>query len=548
MSSLPKSSLPQRFEERTIAFPGGDLILIDDTYSANPASLRAGLSVLALKRPQGGGRRIAILSELKELGAQSAETHTAVAPAVTAAGIDILFTSGPEMLNVWNALPRNFPGLHSEDPNTIVTSLAKTLKAGDIVYVKGTHYDEVILEFLMDSIASLGKSSHSATSDERSLPPASRLMPRTCYEGPNEPLQIRTKNENRLEILFLGDTAFGENYQAALQRTGAGNILKDKGYDYPLAKMRDTLLAADLVIANLETPLTNLPSSPFSGQKSYIHWGDIDTAPCHLLAHNISAVSLANNHSFDYGAKGFDQTLDVLSRHNIIAFGAGRDLKAAGRPLVATATQNGKAFTLAVISAFEFAEKNQARYGCYAQASQGGLLPLVPAAIKSAISETKDCFPDAFIVVFPHWGSNYKWQTRPQTELAQQLIAAGADLVLGHGPHMIQEIEKVAGRWVVFSIGNFMFNSPGRYAQKQALPFSLLARINVEWRDKSITKSLRLFPIMTDNKQTGYQTRYVDPNQFAEILDAIGQRSSGTFQNVVQSGSEGDRLFFELQL
>src|SRR5262249_22983896 len=111
--------------------------------------------------------------------------------------------------------------------------------------------------------------------------------------------------EDTCEIVLLGDTSFGENYQQLYAKKNPNNnILQSKGYDYCLNNFRNFLTTANLVIANLETPLTSLTQSPYAGKKSYIHFSDVDKAPESLLKHNISVVTLANNHSFDYGAEG----------------------------------------------------------------------------------------------------------------------------------------------------------------------------------------------------------------------------------------------------
>ena len=542
IGSLQRFNLPQRLEERTIELGDGQLLLIDDTYSANPASLRAGLQMLRLRQPRSGGRKIAILGELKDLGLNPEHIHSGLASAVDAAGFELLFTFGAGMITLRDALARTIPGLHSDDPNALARALAETLHANDIVYVKGTHHDEDVLEFLMASIASPrvdGKSGPTYVSPHD---------PTTTYAGPTEPVVIAPKNENQLEILLLGDTAFGENYQAALQESKGRNILVDKGYDYPLAKMRGALVAADLVIANLETPLTDLRSSPFSGVKSYVHWGDVAKTPMHLLKHNISAVALANNHTFDYGKDGFDQTLRVLSDSGVRHFGAGRNREAAARPFIATAWQGARQFTLAVISAYEHSASVEASYGCYAGVSRGGLCPLDAETIKKSIDQTRERYPAAFIVVFPHWGPNYEWRTKRQGRLAEDIMAAGADLIVGHGAHTLQEIERHPRGWVVYSIGNFMFNSPGRYAQKGALPFSLVGKLVISRGEAELAKSLRLFPILTDNKQSGYQTAFADPDQFAKVVESLEEHCPAMFRHGSRIGREDDRPFIELPL
>ena len=99
-------------------------------------------------------------------------------------------------------------------------------------------------------------------------------------------------------MLFVGDTCFGESYQESREARGAENVLKARGYDAPLEGMMATLRTADFVVANLETPVTDLADSPFSGRKRYIHRADVVETPRALTRGHVAAVSLANNHSF----------------------------------------------------------------------------------------------------------------------------------------------------------------------------------------------------------------------------------------------------------
>jgi len=101
------------------------------------------------------------------------------------------------------------------------------------------------------------------------------------------------------DILLLGDTSFGENYQFDVAGHGGLNLLKINGYDYCTLKVTPLLANAKTIIANLETPLTNSLKSPYKGIKKYLHWGDMQKTPASLLKIGIKTVSLANNHAAD---------------------------------------------------------------------------------------------------------------------------------------------------------------------------------------------------------------------------------------------------------
>jgi hypothetical protein len=380
---------------------------------------------------------------------------------------------------------------------------------------------------------------------ETSLGQADRS--RATYPGP-APLQIPgPEAEARpARILFLGDTAFGENYQIELKAMGGRNVLEDYGYDYSLANFRDTLLAADLVVANLETPITDIPRSPFAGKKRFIHWGDIVRTPACLARHNITTVSLANNHTFDYGAAGFDQTLEVLAAAGFNMFGAGVNLDASARPLLIDAGRE----KFAVFGAFERRPDYERRYGVYAEKDSGGLCPLDQKPLAAEIAAVKRSEPDTFVIIFPHWGENYRLRTEGQARGAAALADAGADLILGHGAHCVQEIERIGKTWVVYSLGNFVFNSPGRYKRFNAPPVGLVAELIVGGTDSGARLILRLFPILTSNEQTRFQSRFVSESQFRSSLELL-KRISRNPDDLVGSSridSENGRFCIEFAL
>jgi len=331
--------------------------------------------------------------------------------------------------------------------------------------------------------------------------------------------QINKCNLNKaLEVIFVGDTSFGENYQSRLKSKGGINILEKYGYDYSLQKMRPFLFDTDLVIANLETPITDLDISPFSSSKSYVHWADVEKTPKALLNHNIKVVSLANNHTFDFGRKGFNQTLEVLDKKGIIYFGAGQSALEAEQPFIFEVNLGIAKFRCAIIATFQKFSAYRRKYQTYANENLGGVNPLLIKNIRKVIKKIKNSDPNMLVIVLPHWGSNYKWKNQKQTNLAKNLIDAGADYIIGHGAHMLQEIEKIKGKWVAYSLGNFMFNSKGRYSKLKAPPYSLIAKLYIKYNKKKLFSTIRFYPIVSDNLITHYQPRFVTEKEFSEVL------------------------------
>lgn len=323
--------------------------------------------------------------------------------------------------------------------------------------------------------------------------------------------------DGQLSLIFAGDTSFGENYQEEIERRGGENILKTKGYHYSLKNFALFLRQTDIVIANLETPATNLPSSPLAGIKSYIHRSDLSKTPKFLKEHNISVVSLANNHTLDYGTIGLAQFLNALKKNDIQWFGAGLDETSAVQPLRLDYRLAGQFVRLVTASGFEYRAKYDELYQFYADGEKGGTNAWTVDRASKQMRAIRHKNPKSFVVAYPHFGKNYAWKTKKQTRLAHALIEAGANLVIGHGAHVLQEIEQYRGRWIIYNLGNFVFNSPGRYQKKKMDPFSLVAKLIVTGNNDGVIFSLRLYPIFSDNLITKFQPYFVTDDQFRRV-------------------------------
>lgn len=547
--------LGRRNEQLSIEIPGGQITLIDDTFSANPASIKAGLGVIGLTKPSPGGRRIAVIGEIKELGETSPQLHTDLAPHVLNAGIDVLFTVGRDLEGIWTALPEKMPGRHSEDPELIARAVVKEVRAGDIVWVKGSRRSAANLEKILSAIKGAGKKvPQTRVAMDGEPPPQHPHVDNEKKVTANPVVNGAQQDASAIEVLFVGDTAFGENYQEQYAQYGESNILEERGYDAPLAKVRNILMAADLVIANLETPLTDLRDTPLAGKKTWIHRGDTRLTPRHLSANNIKVVGLANNHMLDYGQDGFLDTIASLDKAGIPFFGGGKTRSEAGQPFIWQKQIVGQTFTLAAIAMFVGPAPEKDVDGVYATETRPGLNPVSIKQLGKEIQRIREHFRNAYIVLFPHWGANYKWRTERQARLAEKMLAQGADLILGHGAHMMQEIGRSQQRWIVFGLGNFMFNSKGRYGKLGAPPFSSVAKLRIEILSGTLRKSLRLYPIVTDNRRTDYQTRFVAEDEFHEVVALLRTRSMGIqdFSGDIRCGSEKSsdtvRYFLEMPL
>ncbi len=116
----------------------GELLLIDESYNANPASVRAALALLANAKSGSGGRRIAVLGDMLELGEQGPSLHAELLEAMDAARVDVLYAAGPLMANLWARVPAHRRGAYAETSNGIRDALLAGLRPGDVVMVKGS--------------------------------------------------------------------------------------------------------------------------------------------------------------------------------------------------------------------------------------------------------------------------------------------------------------------------------------------------------------------------------------------------------------------------
>ncbi len=355
---------------------------------------------------------------------------------------------------------------------------------------------------------------------------------------------------DRVSILFAGDTHFGESYFTDPVRPSP---VAEHGYDYPLEGIAPLARTADFVVLNLETPLTNERNSPLRSVKRWVHWGDPEPSAEALARLGVRAVSLANNHASDALEAGLASTRTVLGKHDIHAFGAGATLAEAAQPFRADLRIGKRLLRLVVIGAHEENSADR-KNGTYAAMDRPGVNPLEGDALVAQIRALKKRGPNLFVVVFPHWGRNYAWRSPAQAKLGHRFIDAGADLVLGHGAHLFQEIEPYRGRIIAYSLGNFVFQSPGRYKAKNMHSSSQVARLEFSERSGKLVASLVVYLIASDNRKTRYQPRLLRGRAFEsawqELLDqdSVPAPARDELRRMAQQGRDavGDHVRIEL--
>ncbi|MDF2375767.1 MAG: CapA family protein [Verrucomicrobiales bacterium] len=347
-------------------------------------------------------------------------------------------------------------------------------------------------------------------------------------------------------LLFVGDTHPGESYFLDSESKGRENILETRGYSYSFRKLVPLLESSGSVIANLETPIT-ADKGGLVG-KPYNHWSSPRETPLLLRNAGIRIAALGNNHTMDQGAAGLVDTVDFLDRAGITWFGAGRDIREAYSPVIIRDAGHPENVT-AVISVFQYIKSYAREYEFYARNRKAGVASARKQHVETAVKMIRDRYPDALIVAFPHWGANYQWRQEPQKILAREFVDSGVDLVIGHGAHNLQEIEQYRNRLILYSIGNFVFNSRGRYREMDSHPYSLMVKLETIKEGASGTRRLTIYPIFSDNRTTQYQPRFTTIREFDECLELVQQKSSelGATPDM-NLGQDSFGYFFQIDL
>lgn len=248
------------------------------------------------------------------------------------------------------------------------------------------------------------------------------------------------------DVRVVGDVMLGRFVAQSAERSG---------YTHPFAAMQTTApvppLNGTLLVGNLESPLTSRTDTLRPGP--YRLPAPPAFAPT-LRDAGFDVLSLANNHALDAGAAGLQESISLLQTHNIIPIGAGADSASAHAPaLISTG-----ALTVGVLAFNDVPDPDD--HPDEAQGWGRAWLDETTCAAVEATSRQADA-----VMVLVHWGEEYMQQpTSRQREWATRLVDAGADLVIGSHPHVVQPIEMLHtarhSGLVAYSLGNFIFDQP----------------------------------------------------------------------------------------
>lgn len=315
--------------------------------------------------------------------------------------------------------------------------------------------------------------------EKKSLVRQEKIIP----EAPSQ-----EKKTNSLRIFLGGDV----NFSWEIEKTLA------EGKD-PFFFVKGIMREADLTIVNLETTIaTNgtpqTKTHVFRSPPSVLHW---------LTNAGVDVVSLANNHAMDYGSVAMLEMREHLTNYGLLFAGAGKNWEEAIRPVIIT--QIG--ITIGILCAgFQKPEE------LMATAKRPGTAGLRWKKIVSMVSNLSQ--EVEYLLFFVHWGWEYVVPPldSEQVSNAYAIIDAGADVIVGHHPHIIQAFEIYKGKPIFYSVGNFLFP---------------------QWRIKEARPAIAVVLDITKEEGKIKTTPYLLPLY----------RLSNTLQTVIASGKESEEVW-----
>jgi poly-gamma-glutamate capsule biosynthesis protein CapA/YwtB (metallophosphatase superfamily) len=281
---------------------------------------------------------------------------------------------------------------------------------------------------------------------------------------------------------FVCDAADGEPSES-VDVVFVGDIMLDdlpgegvaRGVD-PFAEFADIFRAADITLGNLECVVATTGEPE---DKPYTFRAHPNCIP--LLKRYFTAVSVANNHSGDFGKQALVEQCELFEKASLPYFGGGRNLAEAHRPFVV----ERKGIRLALLGYNEFQPRR-----FEAGESTPGVAWSVDERVVNDIQAARNHAKADLVIPFMHWGWENEGVNERQQMLACKMIDAGADVVVGAHPHVRQAIEYYRGKLIVYSLGNFVFDDFDK--DEQLTAWVLQLSLNKEGMQRWQTKVARI--------------------------------------------------------
>ena len=328
----------------------------------------------------------------------------------------------------------------------------------------------------------------------------------------SEEMEKTTKRKNKtvsFTISAVGDCTFGTDENFAYEGSMPAKYDEVGDFNYFFENVKSVLEEDDLTIVNFEGTLTD---STTREDKQFAFKADKSYAEI-LTDGFVEAANLANNHSKDYGEQSYNDTMDALDEAGITNFGYDR-----------VAIKKVKGIKVGLV-------------GTYVLADGLG----VKDSMEKNILDLKDEGAQVIIASF-HWGEEKaEYPNDVQVELAHAAIDAGADLVLGHHPHVLQGIEQYKGKNIVYSLGNFCFGGNMYPSDMDTMIFQQTFTLKGGKLQEDNVTNIIPCSISSVEDYNNYQPTPAAGEKETEILNKITQRSQGlSNENTEESDSEND--------
>ncbi len=291
-------------------------------------------------------------------------------------------------------------------------------------------------------------------------------------------------------IVFVGDVMLGRNVEVLMEREGKA---------YPFAGMSLDLLAPkSAVVGNFEASMA-LPHVQTPALQMNFSVTELNLEP--LKVAGFTHLSLGNNHSLDYGVDGYFNALAMLQEHDLFVFGHNQTL--GEHSISYLKTHRGNVAIIGINASQEIPAKRD---------------------IVSVLNEAKT--ESELQIVYIHWGNEYELvHSRAQALLATELVTAGADLIVGHHPHVVQDIDVISGVVVFYSLGNYIFD---QYFSEDVMEGLVLSLDLVE--EPIVT----LLPVASSVNLS--QPSLMDPKRHQTFLEELASRSHPDLREAIKAG------------
>lgn len=308
--------------------------------------------------------------------------------------------------------------------------------------------------------------------------------------------------DSRVTFLAVGDIMISRGVARSIDR--AGDPLA------PFKKMEEVLLSTDFNFGNLESPISG--NDKKVGKGLVFNMRRRDAAG--LKKYNFKVLNLANNHALDQGLKGLQFTRQALAEDGFTYLGVGDNLAEAWRPKSIEVKGVKIGFVGASYASYNDSGAVRNEYVARIEDEQ---------RLESAINELKKSGTD-FIIATMHAGAEYQRRPGPAAiAFARKAIDAGADMVIGAHPHWVQITEEYKGKYIFYSLGNFIFDQEWSRDTKEglALKITLTCKKTSELAERAV-EQIELIPVIIENYST---PRPATEPEAQAILTKIGLTS-----------------------